>query len=191
MFYKTVTAGMLLGASVLSVQAEGVFETLQGNCGKAFAGHVTRGTEDDAWRKAAIIMHVRECSDSLIKVPLHVDDNHSRIWIITKTEGGMRLKHDHRHADGHSDTVTMYGGDSAAGDGGTHDADVAFPVDAESIALFKANGLEASITNVWHVAVKDGKFSYRLTRENRDFMVEFDLSKPVATPPDAWDLVGK
>ncbi|MCK0067886.1 hypothetical protein [Kordiimonas laminariae] len=185
-----VLSGMLLAGFAAPAQAEGVFETLKANCGKAFKGEVARGEQDDAWRKATIIMHVRECSDKEIKVPLHVDDNHSRVWIISRTEDGMRLKHDHRHENGHSDTVTMYGGDSRKGDGAVGDDEIAFPVDAESIAMFKENGLERSVTNVWHIAIKNGKFSYRLTRPNRDFMVEFDLSKPVTTPPAAWDLVG-
>ena len=183
-------SSLLLAAAATPASADGVFETLKANCGKAFKGEVARGAQNDAWRKATIIMHVRDCSSEQIKVPLHVDDNHSRVWIFSKTENGLRLKHDHRHADGHSDTVTMYGGDSREGDGHNGDPEIAFPADAESIALFNANKLEAAVTNVWHVAVKDGKFSYRLTRPNRDFMIEFDLSKPVATPPNAWDLVG-
>ncbi len=186
---KVFIASLLAVAACLPAKADGVFETLQANCGKAFEGKMVRGTEDDAWRTAKVVMHVRACSDTEIKVPLHVDDNHSRIWILTKTEDGLRLKHDHRHMDGTPDAVTMYGGDSAAGDGGAGDAEISFPVDAESIAVFKANGLDQSITNVWHMLVKGDKFSYRLTRENRDFMVEFDLSTPAVTPPDAWDMV--
>ncbi len=185
-----ILTGILSLAAFMPANADGVFETLQANCGKAFKGQVVNGAEDDAWRKANIIMHVRDCSASEIKVPLHVNENRSRVWVISKTDAGMRLKHDHRHANGHPDTVTMYGGDSKAGDAGAGDVEISFPVDAESIKLFKENGLARSVTNVWHIAVKDGKFTYRLTRANRDFMVAFDLSKPVHTPPKAWDLVG-
>ncbi|PCI62461.1 MAG: hypothetical protein COB37_07050 [Kordiimonadales bacterium] len=166
----------------------GVLDTLMQHCGKAFLGEVTRyGTSDDAWRKARLIMHIRDCSDGQIKVPLHVGDDRSRIWVISKTENGLRLKHDHRHADGTEDAVTQYGGESTAEAAQTATL-VSFPVDQESITMFKDNGLTASVSNVWHISVTGDLFHYRLTRENRDFMVTFDLSKPIDLPPAAWDL---
>jgi hypothetical protein len=30
------------------------------------------------------------------------------------------------------------------------------------------------------------KFTYRLTREGREFRVDFDLTKPVPAPPAPW-----
>ena len=38
---------------------------------------------------------------------------HSHIPWDTTTATGLRLKHDHRHEDGHPDKVTLYGGDTA------------------------------------------------------------------------------
>ena len=121
--------------------------------------------------------------------------NRSRTWIVTRHGAGAEtrftLKHDHRHADGEADAVTFYGGTSAdAGSARAQD----FPVDAESVALFTREGLDASLTNVWHVAVdpagsKDARFAYQLTRRNdptRRFRVEFDMTKAVAPPPPAW-----
>ena len=121
--------------------------------------------------------------------------NRSRTWIVTRHGAGadtrFTLKHDHRHDDGEADAVTFYGGTSAdAGSARAQD----FPVDAESVALFTREGLDASLTNVWRVAVdpagsKDARFAYQLTRRNdptRRFRVEFDTTKAVAPPPPAW-----
>jgi len=124
-----------------------------------------------------------ECSDSELKVPFHVGDDHSRTWVITKTENGLLLKHDHRHQDGSEDKVTMYGGDTVDKGSVTEQS---FPVDAFSIQNFNENGLGQSVTNVWHMYIKPTQFSYRLTRDKRDFRVDFDLTKPVALPPAPW-----
>jgi hypothetical protein len=92
----------------------------------------------------------------------------------------VRLKHDHRHADGSEDHVTQYGGDARAG--GTAQL-MAFAADSFTAAL-----LPASRTNVWTVEVTPTQFVYQLTRTGSDrrFRVEFDLTKPVAVPPAPW-----
>jgi hypothetical protein len=87
-----------------------------------------------------------------------------------QTDTGLRLKHDHRHLDGSEDKVTMYGGDTR--NTGT--------------ANFKQHGLTQSVTNEWQMMIEAHTFNYRLTRENRDFKVEFDLTQPVALPPVPW-----
>lgn len=164
-------------------------------CGKAFAGRIAAsqpaGADDDMAGKP-LVMHVRNCTKDRIEIPFHVGDDRSRTWVITRTGAGLRLKHDHRHLDGTSDAVTMYGGDST--DVGTAGRQ-AFPVDAESIANFKANGLDRSVTNTWVIEVSaagtpEARFSYELIRPPgpaaRRFRVEFDLTKPVPAPPTPW-----
>ena len=197
-FKHTALIGGIIAASCgtqAHSQEQGVFEALQANCGKAFEGRVVKGAEDDPWRSAKLVMHIRDCSDTQIKVPLQYNEDMSRIWVFTRQpDGSLTLKHDHRHSDGSEDKVTQYGGATKAGDGGPGDTDIAFPVDAESIALFKENGLDRSIENTWHVSLRDNDFIYRLTRPpydgtGRDFQVGFDLTKPVDLPPTAWDLV--
>src|SRR3546814_19796560 len=81
-------------------------------------------------------MHVRGCDAPAreLRVPFHVGDDHSRTWVITRTADGLRLKHDHRHADGREDVLTMYGRDTDA-PGSTVPQE--FPVAAESIPLFE------------------------------------------------------
>ncbi len=171
--------------------ADGLFETLQANCGKAFEGFVSRGAADDPWRSATLIAHVRDCSDTELRIPLSFNDDRSRIWVLTRqADGGLQLKHDHRHADGSEDAVTQYGGRSVMPDGATGDAQVNFPADDFSIEMFKREGLNPSVENVWQMSVGGDMLNYRLTRPGgRDFMVSFDLTQPVDVPASAWDKV--
>ncbi len=164
-------------------------------CDKAFAGALVSGdAADAALRGEPMTMHVRECSDKEIRIPFHIGDNRSRTSVLTRTATGLRLKHDHRHEDGSSDAVTMYGGDTVTNNSGTNNSGSAtrqqFPVDAESIALFGREGLSASVTNVWAVEVGERTFAYELRRppgkNERLFRVEFDLSRAVAPPPPPW-----
>jgi hypothetical protein len=120
-----------------------------------------------------------------LRIPFHVGDDHSRTWVLSRTDTGLRLKHDHRHADGSPDAVTMYGGDSAPP--GTAQRQ-AFPVDAESVAMFRKAGMAASVTNTWAMEVEpDEQFVYELTRPGgRTFRVVFDKAHPVPLPPAPW-----
>lgn len=186
-------SGVLLCGSTLlvnpayaanSVQQQQFFEAISALCGKAFAGKITAGgSEGDGFSGKPLVMHVRDCTDHQLRIPFHVGDDHSRTWVITQTDTGLRLKHDHRHKDGSDDKVTMYGGETR--DTGTANMQT-FPVDADSIANFKQNGLTQSVTNEWQMMIETHTFTYRLSREDRDFKVEFDLSKPVALPPAPW-----
>ena len=179
-----------------SPQAE-LFERLLGYCGKAFAGRLVSNEMPDAdMRGVPMVMHIRECSSSEIRVPFHVGKSdgswdRSRTWVITRTPSGLRLKHDHRHDDGTPDKVTMYGGDTASESTAGRQE---FAVDAESISMFNREGLPKSVTNVWAVEVDAPEasarhFAYELRRidENaRYFRVEFDLTEPVVAPPPPW-----
>lgn len=161
---------------------------LRTHCGQAFAGRVlvdTPVSANDTFAGKPLVMHVRECDADTTKVPFHVGDDRSRTWVLTRTVDGLQLKHDHRHEDGSSDKVTMYGGDTATS--GTAQRQ-AFPVDAESIVNFNANGLTASVTNTWAMEIEPGRrFLYELSRPNgRLFQVEFDLSRPLPLPPAPW-----
>ena len=160
-------------------------------CGQAFAGRiVSNDPADGDFAGKPLVMHVASCSEDQLKIPFHVGEDRSRTWVITRTAGGLRLKHDHRHEDGSPDAVTMYGGDTAGPGTATRQE---FPVDAESIALFRANGLPKSVTNVWAVEATGSMFAYELRRaapDARYFRVEFDLTRPVAPPPLPWGWSG-
>lgn len=162
---------------------------LAGHCGKAYAGRMVSADAADAdMAGRAMVVHFRECSPARMAIPFHVAGesgtwDRSRTWLITRTDSGLRLKHDHRHEDGSADAVTMYGGDTAErGRAGAQD----FAVDAESIAMFRTAGLTASVTNVWRVEVTAATYAYELRREGRLFRVEFDLTQPVTPPPAPW-----
>ncbi|SDJ23277.1 hypothetical protein SAMN04488540_10649 [Ferrimonas sediminum] len=163
------------------------FDALSAHCGKAYAGSLISGdAADQAMAGAEMVMHVRDCSDSEIRIPFFVGDDRSRTWVITKTDDGLQLKHQHRHADGSDDEVTWYGGhtDSSIG---TDSAKVqSFPVDNYSIAMFERTGLGVSVTNVWQLKLNADRFNYSMSRSGRHFEVSFSLAEPVPVPPEAW-----
>ncbi|WP_033074704.1 hypothetical protein [Sphingopyxis sp. MWB1] len=167
------------------------FAALTTRCGQAYAGELASDQPADADMKGkAMVMHIRHCTPDRIEIPFHIEGlgpdggwDRSRTWIISRTAEGLRLKHDHRHADGSKDDVTMYGGDTADAGSATQQR---FPVDAESIAMFKANGLGASVTNIWTVETDAEGFSYALDREGRHFRATFDYDRPVTPPPAPW-----
>lgn len=164
--------------------ADAFMARLASLCGKAFAGRVvTNDPADAAFAGKPLVMHVAACEPGRVRIPFHVGADRSRTWVLTRTAAGVRLKHDHRHEDGTSDELTMYGGDTTAP--GTA-ARQEFPVDAESIALFRSLNAERSVTNVWAVEADGSRFAYELRRPGRHFRVEFDLTKPVAPPPLPW-----
>jgi hypothetical protein len=163
-------------------------DALRQHCGQAFAGRIATNVPaepNDPFEGKALVMHVRECSDTEVKVPFHVGDDHSRTWVITRTDSGLRLKHDHRHADGSEDALTQYGGDTAST--GTAQRQE-FPVDQFSIDMFNAQDRAVSTTNTWAIEIEPGKrYLYELSRPGgRLFQVEFDLSAPIGAPPTPW-----
>jgi hypothetical protein len=168
--------------------ADAFLAAIARHCGQAFAGRVVvdqPASPDSAFAGKALVMHVRDCGADQVRIPFHVGDDRSRTWVLSRTPTGLRLKHDHRHADGSADAVTMYGGDTAEAGTAVRQA---FPVDAESVAVFEREGLAASVTNTWAMEVEPGqRFLYELSRPGgRLFQVEFDLSRPVPLPPPAW-----
>ncbi|HPA50822.1 MAG TPA: hypothetical protein PLP50_04395 [Thermoanaerobaculia bacterium] len=168
--------------------ADEFLSRLAGLCGQAFEGRVVAdepAAPGSAFAGKRLVMHVRRCTAGEVRIPFHVGEDRSRTWVLTRTPDGLRLKHDHRHEDGTSDATTMYGGDTAAAGTAVRQE---FPVDADSVAAFRREGLTASVTNVWAMEVEPGKrFLYELSRPGgRLFQVEFDLSKPLAPPPAPW-----
>lgn len=157
-------------------------------CGQAYAGRVVTNQPpqpNDAFEGRSLIMHVRTCEPGRVLVPFHVGEDRSRTFVLTLVGDRLRLKHDHRHEDGTSDVLTMYGGQSTAPGTATRQE---FPVDEDSQALFTREKREVSNTNTWAMELHPGQmFAYELTRPGgRTFRVEFDLTKAVPTPPAAW-----
>ena len=183
-----------VSANTATTAADEFYESVAALCGKSFAGRIVANAPasatPDPFEGKTLVMQVRECSETELRIPFHVGDDHSRTWVITRQGAGLRLKHDHRHADGSPDDTTMYGGDTR--DAGTAQRQE-FPVDAESIAMFQAQGMRASLTNTWAMEITPGsEFVYELSRPGgRLFRVSFDLSSPVASPPAPWGAASR
>ena len=168
--------------------ADAFFAALSAHCGKAYAGRVVEdvpASPTSPFANGPIVVHVRRCTADRLELPLHVGADRSRTWVVTRTATGLQLEHDHRHEDGHPDAVTMYGGATNVPGSAMRQE---FPVDARSIALFRANDLPASVTNTWALEVGPGDtLAYELTRPGgRRFRLEFDLARPVPAPPAPW-----
>lgn len=161
------------------------FERLSALCGGAYEGRVVSNDAADREMAASrLVVEVRECSRQEVRMAFHVGGDRSRVWVVTRTPAGLRLKHIHRHRDGAEDARSRYGGDGAGpGAAGRQD----FPADAFSRDLFVRERIPESITNVWTLELEPGRrLAYALRRPNRDFRVEFDLTRPIANPPPPW-----
>src|SRR5688500_10336094 len=162
------------------------FARLSALCGRAFEGRIASpSVEADAvFAGKRLVMHVRTCSENEIRIPFHVGDDRSRTWVVTRTESGLRLKHDHRHVDGSEDALTQYGGDTV-GPGSALRQE--FPADTYSRDMFVRLNSPQSVPNIWAIEVEPGAlFAYELRRPGRFFRVEFDLARPVALPAPPW-----
>lgn len=180
-----VALAMLGGCATTTALAPDFLTSLTPYCGRAYAGRIVSPPvpADEAFAGKPLIMHVASCTDDTVRVPFHVGDDHSRTWVLSRTAVGLRLKHDHRHVDGTEDRVTQYGGDSTTPPTAPRQN---FPADAFTKELLQREGNVAGMNNVWAVEHRPGVFAYELRRPGRFFRVEFDLTKPVATPPPAW-----
>ena len=155
---------------------------LQKLCGKAYEGKVVSAPANDTtFKNKILIMHVRSCKESTIKIPFVVGNDLSRTWVITATGGHLQLKHDHRHADGTEDSVTQYGGHTVNAGSPTMQL---FPADQHT-----ANILPAAAANVWWVELVPGEsFTYNLRRlgTERLFSIRFNLRQPIEAPQAPW-----
>jgi hypothetical protein len=174
----------LLAAEDVDVQSpqDAFFTHLASLCGRAFRGEALLVSGPGF--EGEMVMHVRRCSEDEIQIPLHVGENRSRTWIITRTETGLRLKHDHRIEDGSDDPVTQYGGDTVEPGTALRQS---FPADA-----FTAELLPEAATNVWTITLTPGeRLNYHLTRHGAPRATfEFDLTDEVAPPPAPWGYEG-
>ena len=130
-------------------------------CGQRFEGATQfPQNADHPLAGKRLIMSVESCGEGELRIPFHVGEDKSRTWILTLTEKGLLFKHDHRHADGTPDKITMYGGWAAPG--GTPYLQ-RFPADAETAKL-----IPEAATNVWTLQIIPEKqqFTYYLERHD-------------------------
>ena len=182
-------AGCTSFIAPVSGPQETFFERLSTLCdGQAYAGVLVSNDAADAdFKGADMRMGPAICDPEMIRIPFAVGEDRSRTWEVSRTEAGVRLKHDHRHKDGTEDVLTQYGGDSDA-TGSTSQQD--FPADAETKALFIRENIEVSTQNTWSLEIEPGSiFVYQMRRPERLFRVEFDLTQSVEAPPPPWGKV--
>jgi hypothetical protein len=185
--FHLLAAGLLSacggGQRATQMSAQDIFwYSIQELCGQAFPGTIIYNSPPDpAFTEKRLVMHVRECMPDEIRIPFHVGEDRSRTWILMRTEGGLRLLHDHRHEDGSEEDINGYGGHTT----GPGDAEwQEFPADEYTASL-----IPAAAANIWTIEIVPGEhFAYMLRRPGTDrrFRVEFDLTTPVEPPPAPW-----
>jgi hypothetical protein len=141
------------------------FDMLSQYCGDRYYGKtVFPDDPNHDFAGKTLIMDIKHCSDNEIRIPFQVGEDTSRTWLISKTDKGLLLKHDHRHADGTPDEITMYGG--YANKLSTN-RQVHFAADKHTADLLP----EAS-TNVWILSIDQPftsatTFTYYLERHDK------------------------
>lgn len=161
------------------------WENLKKHCGKSYEGEIIAGAENDTFKGKTLKMQVLSCENNVIKIPFYVGEDKSRTWVFTLIGDKILLKHDHRHEDGSSDKVTMYGGKST--NVGQAELQM-FPADEETTLM-----LPLAATNVWWVGLKEDSFMYNLRRigSERYFSVKFNLAKPINLDWRPWGWKGE
>ena len=183
---KQVVAAMLLALAGSAGAADNPqqqwWSQLQALCGQAFAGQEIRGAQGSAFAGQPVVIHVHECSEERIRIPLVVGDDRSRTWVISRDGHGITLKHDHRHADGSADAITWYGGTTS--NQGSAQVQV-FPADQLTAEVIAGSG----ISSVWQISIEPGQrlvYAGNRVGSARGFQIDFDLTQPVAAPPPPW-----
>ncbi len=160
--------------------AKQFWDKLKYHCGKTFEGKIVKAPAGDDFHDKRLVMHILSCSTNEILIPFNVGDNRSRTWVLKYKNGRIELKHDHRHEDGTSDKVTMYGGTTS--NKGLPQLAV-FPADEETATI-----IPAAANNVWWITLDENSFTYNLRRigTERFFSVSFDLTTEIEQPERSW-----
>ncbi|MCI0488829.1 MAG: hypothetical protein L0229_19735 [Blastocatellia bacterium] len=150
------------------------FESIKKLCGQSFEGATEFPQNPDhplAGKK--LVITVGACTDKEIRILFHVGEDKSRTWILTLSDKGLLFKHDHRHADGTPDEITMYGG-WASPEGTAYRQ--RFLADSETKKL-----IPEAATNVWMLEIDKEKeqLVYYLERHDEPrYRAVFNL-KPI------------
>ncbi len=141
-------------------------------CAGTFKGSVVSDDpQDESWRREELTLGPVICEGEKMSMPLAVGQDRTRIWVIEPKGKQLHFYHIHGH-DGVEDAVSRYGGLSVIKSG----VKAQFPVDKFSQDLFRREGLDVSVTNVWQFDIAPGALLvYELNRDGRHFRAEFDL----------------
>lgn len=159
------------------------WDAIREHCGNAYAGRVGDATPFYGSINEAedIRIHVRNCTDDLTHISLHIDENHSRNLLLTRELHTLRLKHDHRYPDGTEEEITQYGGDAPK-------------PGLETRQIFESDQHTADILpdrfdNFWFLDMMDEEtFAYGVhwPMHGHSIRIEFDISETVDPPPTPW-----
>ncbi len=137
-------------------------KNLSSLCGTRFEGQMTFPTEgQDSFKGKLLVAEFARCSELEVAIPFAVGEDTSRTWLVSAIEGGLQLKHDHRHADGTPDKISLYGGRTLTDGSATQQS---FAADEHTKKLIP----EAS-SNVWTLSLsKDmSTLTYYLERHQK------------------------
>jgi hypothetical protein len=170
-------------SGALAAEQEVFWAALQQFCGNAYPGRVSDVTPyyREGVEGRQLVAHFLDCSAGRIHIALHIDDNRSRNWILTRAAGTIRLEHHHRGPDGSEEDVTRYGGDAPVP--GLPVRQI-FPADARTAQI-----LPQRADNFWFMhLVDDSTFQYGVhwPTAGHSIRLEFDLSSPADAPPRPW-----
>ncbi len=161
------------------------WRNLMTHCGSAYRGGLTLEPPGDDMLTGTeeLILHLRECSETEIRAPFHIEKeeaglwDRSRTWVFTRTSEGLELRHDHRQPDGTPDDNTWYGGSTRAA-GSAQRQEFVY---AERVAA------DGSLLG-WRVEIVPGeRYTYGTIRGGEwTWRVDFDLRETVPVPPAPW-----
>lgn len=154
-----IAAAALAGCTTTPVQRpqDQFFAAVSSHCGHSLYGRlVSNDTRDAALIGKAIVGRFALCTASEVRINIAVGDDTSRTWVISRTPGGLRLKHLHLHKDGTEEEVSRYGGDATRP--GTAQRQE-FPPDAFSKDLFARRERPWDTTKAfWAVEARPSEF---------------------------------
>jgi hypothetical protein len=172
-------------AQLAGSAADAFLANLRQHCGNAYAGRLTVARPDrmDLTGEEGMVVDFRQCGEHELRLPFHIerpargDWDRSRTWIFTRIDGGLELRHDHRHEDGTEEENTMYGGVTMTP--GT--------ANRQEFILADRRAEDGSLLG-WRVEIDPGqRYTYGTIRgEEWTWRVDFDLTRPVPRPPAPW-----
>jgi hypothetical protein len=161
------------------------WDNLRQQCGEAYGGGLTLEPPGDDMLTGTeqLIVHFRECADTEIRAPFHIEKeaadswDRSRTWIFRQTADGLELRHDHRHEDGTEADSNFYGGFTQ--DRGT--------AEQQHFIFTERTGPAGELLG-WRVEIVPGeRYTYGTIRDDEwTWRVDFDLTRPVPPPPAPW-----
>ncbi len=166
-------------------QAQAAFmQAFKPYCGNAYAARIVEDNDPSPAWDHPLVVHIRDCEESVIRMPLHVGEDRSRTWVLTLHPEFIDFQHYHLHEDGSPDSVSPYGGQTLETGLASKQS---FPVDQASKTLFVEEGLDVSVNNTWIIDFPNEQtMRYQLSRPGRIFEVEVDLSQSIPLPLPAW-----